>query len=75
MAARWFAPVPETVWIDTALSWRLDATGPKMRSLARLVKVGEPAMPRYSWVVLLRLCLFSWLMAVLLCRAILEVPL
>lgn len=56
VAARWFAPVPETVWMETALSWRLDAMEPKMRSFARLVKVGEPAMPRYSWVVSLRRC-------------------
>ena len=54
MAARWFAPVPETVWIEAAFSWKFDAMEPKIRSLASLIKVGEPAMLRYSWLVSLR---------------------
>lgn len=60
VAATWFAHVPEIVWIDAVLPWRLGAMGPKTRSFARLVKVGEPAIPRYSWVVSLR-CSFAYI--------------
>lgn len=49
-AAMWFAPVPDTVCTIAICSLISAAIFvPKMRDWARLVKVGEPAMPRYSW--------------------------
>lgn len=38
IAARWFAPVPETVWIEAVFFWRVGVRGPKIRSFARVVK-------------------------------------
>ena len=58
-AARWFAPVPETVWIEAILVLSLEVRGPKMRSFARLRNLGDPAMPRYSWVASLSWA-FAW---------------
>ena len=37
--------------MEAMFPWRLDEREPKIRSFARLRKVGEPAISRYSWVV------------------------
>jgi hypothetical protein len=45
----WFAPVPETVWIEAMfwLSVELSFV-PKVSDRAKLRNAGEPAMSRYS---------------------------
>ena len=49
-AAMWFAPVPETVWMEAILlSSAVVISEPKVRDWASLTSAGEPAMSRYSW--------------------------